>query len=201
MASCGDTKTAASADTDSSSSEASQSAESTEESSGSAMSLTENDIEALKAKFVFDEGSGYYYHSHWNNEFPSRRTLTADINKTGYFILRSNFFGNKGINHSKIEVQIGEGEKMSSDAIDRKNNSEHVVQKTGDGKVFEVNYYTNYRDKGIFESIGKSDGQKIQVRFIGTESYTKFEELKALDVDALKECYMLSLILRSTGGA
>ena len=203
VASCGDTKTAASADADTSAAteEATQQEDATAQSSGSAMSLTEKDIEALKAKFTFDEATGYYYHNHWNRNFPTRRTLTADVNKTGYFYLCSNFYGNKGINHSKIEVQIGEGEKMASDAINRRETSEHVVQKTADGKVFEVNYYTKYRDKGIFEAIGKSEGEKVQVRFIGTESYTQFEELKALDVDALKECYMLSLVLRATGGA
>ena len=172
-----------------------------EEASSGGMTFNEEDILALKDKFIFDEEAGYYYHKHWNKSWPKRRTLTADVNKTGYYYLCSNLYGNKRINHDKIEVKFGE-EKLVSDKIDRKNASEHQTQKTDKG-VFEVNYYTNYRDKGIFDRIGKSESADgITVRFVAA-GYTSYvdEPLAKSDFEALKECYQLSLLLRAEAAA
>ena len=162
------------------------------------MSLTDEDIAALKDKFIFDEERGFYYHKHWNRSWPKRRTLTVDIAKNGYFYVCSNFYGNKGIKHDKFIVKIGE-EELESEAIDRKKEAEHRTDKAENGSVYEVNYYTNYRDKGIFDAIAKSSG-KVQVSFLGTRSSTEFEDLPQSDVEAIKECHKLSLVLRVTGG-
>jgi hypothetical protein len=169
--------------------------EADDQSSGG-MTFKEEDIKALKDKFIFDEEAGYYYHKHWNKSWPKRRTLTADVNKTGYYYLCSNLYGNKGLNHDMVEVKFGE-ETMKTDKIDRKNASEHQTQKTDKG-TFEVNYYTNYRDKGIFDRIGKSEnGKDIVVRFVAP-GYTSYadEPLPQSDYEALKDCYQLSLVLR-----
>ena len=167
----------------------------TEQKSGG-LTFKEEDIKALKDKFIFDEAAGYYYHKHWNKSWPKRRTLTADVNKTGYFYLCSNLYGNKGLNHDMVEVKFGE-ETLKTEKVDIKNASEHQTQKADNG-VFEVNYYTNYRDKGIFDRIGKSEsGKDIVVRFVapGYKSYAD-EPLPQSDYEALKDCYQLSLVLR-----
>ena len=162
---------------------------------GNSMSFTKEDIDALKDKFIFDEASGYYYHKHWNRNFPTRRTLTADVNKSGYYYLCSNMYGNKRINHRKVTLKMGD-EKLTSATIDLRNKKEHRKQ-AGEGRnKFEVNYYTNYRDNGIFDAIGKNPGP-FEVSFIGTESFTQFEKLTSLDVQALKDCHQLSLVLRA----
>ncbi|MEZ4777296.1 MAG: hypothetical protein R3D00_29235 [Bacteroidia bacterium] len=159
------------------------------------MTFTEADINALKAKFSFDEAAGYYYHNHWNKSWPKRRTLTADVAKTGYYYLCSNFYGNKGIKHNYVMVSFGD-QKISSEKLDLKNETEHRVGNTPDGNVYEVNYYTNYRDNKIFETIAKSASvDDIKVRFVGATSYTE-EPLPKSDYDALKDCYQLSLVLR-----
>lgn len=166
-----------------------------ETNSAGGMVFTEEAIKELKDKFIFDEEAGYYYHKHWNKSWPKRRTLTADVNKTGYYYLCSNFYGNKGIKHSQVMVKFGE-EKISTEKMDLKNETDHRVENTGDGNVFEVNYYTNYRDNKIFETIGKSEsGKDILVRFVGATSYTE-EALPQSDYEALKDCYNLSLLLR-----
>lgn len=174
--------------------------ESTEEAAaeetGNTISFTEEDIAALKEEFMFDEETGYYYHKHWNNTWPKRRTLTADVMQTGYYYLCSNFYGNKGIDHDKVVVKIGE-EEYEAEAIDTDSETEHRTQKDG-GNVFEVNYYTKYRDNGIFDAIAKSEGP-VMVSFRG-RTETEFEEVPKSDVEAIKECHQLSLVLRATGG-
>ncbi|RMG18899.1 MAG: hypothetical protein D6730_22330 [Bacteroidetes bacterium] len=162
------------------------------------ISFTDEDIQALKDKFIFDETTGYFYHKHWNRTWPKRRTLTADVMKNGYYFLSSNFYGNKGINHSKVIVKIGE-EEMETEEVDLKNESEHRTEKADNGYVFEINYYTKYRDKGIFDAIGKSTGP-VMVSFVGKRSSTEFEEVPKSDVEALRDCYQLSLVQRATGG-
>lgn len=162
------------------------------------MSLTEEDIQALKDKFIFDETTNVYYHKHWNKSWPKRRTLTVDVRGNGGYYVCSNFYGNKGIKHDKIIVKIGE-EELESEAIDLKNENEHRTDKTENNYVYEVNYYTRYRDKGIFDAIAKSEGN-VQISFIGGRSSTEFEDLPASDLEAIRECHKLSLILRVTGG-
>ncbi len=162
-----------------------------------AFSMTEDDIQALKDKFFFDEATGFYNHKHWNKSWPKRRTLTAEVQQNGYFFVCSNFYGNKGIKHKKVVVKIGE-EKLESEEIDIKNENEHRTDKADNNYVYEVNYYTKYRDKGIFDAIAKSTGN-VQVSFVGDRSSTEFEDLPASDLVALKECHRLSLVLRAGG--
>ncbi|MDX2245539.1 MAG: hypothetical protein SF052_02100 [Bacteroidia bacterium] len=170
-------------------------AETTQPETKGGVTFTDADIKALKEKFTFDEAAGFYYHNHWNKSWPKRRTLTADVAKTGYYYLCSNFYGNKGIKHNYVTVSFGE-EKSSSEKVELTNDAEHRLGNTDDGNLYEVNYYTNYRDNKIFETIGKSESaDNIKVRFVGAVSYTE-EPLPKSDYDALKDCYQLSLVLR-----
>ncbi len=159
------------------------------------LSFSYQDIEALKAKFDFDEKSGWYHHKHWGNKLLKRATLTADVNQTGYFLLCSNYYAAKGINHSSVEVEIGD-EALVSATIE-KDSKQHSVQKTAKG-VFELNRYTNYADKGIFQKIGTSENAEVNLRFIGKDAYIKSSLSKA-DQKALQDCFQLSLILRQLG--
>lgn len=166
----------------------------TAEQAADAITFTQDDIDALKAKFVFDEATGYYYAKHWNRTWPKRKTLTADINQTGYFFLCSNYYDDKAIKHTKIKVTIGE-EVFESDAVEL-DSQDHRTEKAG-AKNFEVNYYTNYRDKGILKAIANSSSDaEIKVAFIGKT--TRESILPKSDIQALKDCHNLSLVLRST---
>ncbi|MEL6194718.1 MAG: hypothetical protein AAFR66_21845 [Bacteroidota bacterium] len=157
------------------------------------LSFTEEDILALKDKFIFDEETGWYYHKHWNQASPKRRTLTADVMATGYFILTSNFYANKGIKHSKIIATIGET-KITSGEV---KTAEDDNQTTQDGdRVYETIRYSNYADNGIFQAVAQtSEDQAVNVRFVGAKSYSDAEIPKS-DVDAIKDCFYLSIILR-----
>ena len=165
-----------------------------EENTGGGMSLTPEDIEKLQNKFTYDAATGYYKHNRWGGRSPQRRTLTADVYKNGSFTLASVYYGDAKVDHNRIIVTAGD-QRMTSDRVTLSNESEHVVQKDKD-KRYEINYYTNYRDKGIFEAIGKGIEGEINVRFDGPDRSSSVP-LNSEDMAALKDCYMLSLLLRS----
>lgn len=156
------------------------------------LSFTMEEIEALKSKFTFDEESGWYYHNHWNRSSPKRRTLTADVMATGYFILTSNFYANKGIKHSKIIATIGEN-KITSGEIKTSEDDNQTVEE-GD-RIYETIRYANYKDNGIFQAISQSGETPVNIRFVGAKSYSD-AELPKSDKDAIKDCFYLSIILR-----
>ncbi|MEM6807564.1 MAG: hypothetical protein AAF696_39565 [Bacteroidota bacterium] len=160
---------------------------------GNTISFSDEERAALKDKFIFDEGSGFYYHKSWNRATPKRRTLTADVNKTGYWVLYSNYYG-KGLNHFRVDVKVN-GEKMKTGDISLKNASEHIKSKDKNGQKWEVNAYTNYRDNKIFEAIGKTEGA-VEISFIGPDATTKFAEIASADIEAIKDCYQLSVLMR-----
>lgn len=157
-----------------------------------ALSFTEADIKELKDKFVFDEKTGWYHHKHWGQKLLKRRTLTADVNRSGYYMLHSNYFAAKKLNHTGVQVKIGEESIISEKiALD----SDHH-RKVSDSKgEFELNSYAKYGDNGIFQKIGKSGDTSINVRFITKKGYTE-QELSKADQQALQDCFRLSLILR-----
>ncbi len=154
--------------------------------------FTEESIAELKSKFTFNEEAGWYYHNHWNQQAPKRRTLTADVNKTGYFYLTSVFYAGNPIKHTYIEATIGE-EKMKSEKIAQSENENNTMK--SDDRVFEIINYTNYRDNGILEAIAKSEGP-VNIRYWGPDSYSD-AELPASDKRALVDCFQLSLVLRA----
>ncbi|RMD98631.1 MAG: hypothetical protein D6816_15990 [Bacteroidetes bacterium] len=158
-------------------------------------SFSVKDIEGLKAKFEYDAQTGWYYHKHWGSKLPKRRTLTADVNDSGYFVLCSNFFAPQKLDHTSIEVHIGE-EVLKSDAVEL-DGPEHRIEQNDHG-IFEVNYYTRYRDNGIFQKIGTAGDKAVNVRFMGKRGYTD-AELPRSDRQALLECFQLSLVLRQVG--
>lgn len=157
------------------------------------ISFSEEDIAALKDKFIFDEASGFYYHKQWNKTFPKRRTLTADVSKTGYYYLCSNYYG-KGVSHNRVSVKI-DGETMNTERISIRKEAEHRTSKDKNGSKWEVNYYTNYRDNKIFDAIAKTEGP-VQITFKGEDATTKYEDVNSKDIEALKECHQLSLLMR-----
>jgi len=142
--------------------------------------------------------TGYYYHNLWNKAWPKRRTLFADINKTGYYYLCSVYHGDRNLKHSSVTVSIGD-QKIVSDKVDLTSDRDHRTQKDG-SKFFETNYYTNYRDKKIFETIGQNPEKVVKLRFDGNEAYVE-GELPENDKQALVDCYQLSLVLRSEAAA
>lgn len=164
----------------------------TDESSGDELVFTEEGIAELKAKFTFNEEAGWYYHNHWNQRAPKRRTLTADVNKTGYYFIASVFYANDGINHTQVETTIGE-QKIKTEAIPQSANENTSME--SEDRIFEIINYTNYRDNGLLEAIANAE-EEISVRFIGPDSYSD-AELPASDQRALKDCYQLSLVLRA----
>ena len=171
--------------------------EATEKKSGG-ISFTDEEKAALKDKFFFDEASGFYSHKAWNKTTPKRRTLTADVNQSGYYCLVSNYYG-AGVNHSKVTVKI-DGKTMSTEGIDRRNEAEHRKVKDKGGQRWEINSYTKYRDKGIFDAISKTEGP-VMISFIGPDATTKYEEINSTDMEALKDCAQLSLLMRFEAAA
>ena len=194
LSSCGDSASST-ATTDEDTTE--ETATTEETTGGDSFAMTPEDIEALKAKFTVDE-SGYYYHNYWGKRWPQRRTLKAVVNQTGYYYLSSVYFGEKAPNHNRIIVKVGD-QSMNSDRV-KLNSDDHQTQKDG-SKKYEVNNYTNYRDKGIFEAIGKApEGTEVSIRFDGPDSYSE-APMSANDFTAVKECYQLSLVLRMEAAA
>ena len=155
---------------------------------------TEEDIQNIKSLFELNEKSGWYHHKQWGNTWPQRRTLFADVNKTGYYSLCSNYYSKHGIDHEYIEAVVGDKEIKSRKV--ELTSDDHRTQKRN-GKTFEVNYYSNYGDEGILEAIAKSNPeQEITIRFIGKKGVTVEEILDSEDRKALTEALQLSVILR-----
>ena len=169
-------------------------AETAEKSSEGGLSFTPEELEKFPNKFTYDAATGYYKHNRWGGRSPKRRTLTADVYKNGSFTLASVYYGESKVNHNRIIVTAG-GERMVSERVTLSNESEHVVQADG-SKRYETNYYTNYRDKGIFEALGKGVDGEITIRFDGPDRSSEVP-LNGEDLQALKDCYTLSLLLRS----
>lgn len=160
------------------------------------VSFTEDDIEALKAKFSVDE-SGWYTHNTWGKSLVQRRTLTAIVNATGYFALSSNYYADKPLKHTHIKVKFGE-EELESNKVDLAS-ADHQVQEV-EGKVYEINTYSKYGDNGIFQKIAESPkNSEIKVTFQAKSARVE-ETLSKADIDAIKDCSQLSLVLRMTQG-
>jgi hypothetical protein len=156
--------------------------------------LTEEDIVEIKESFELNEKSGWYHHKQWGDVWPQRRTLFADINKTGYYTLCSNYYSKHGLDHDHIEVVVDDVTFKSRKV--KLNSSDHDSKKRN-GKTFEVNSYSNYGDEGILKAIAQSDMSKpITIRFIGKNGTVVTDELNDDDRKALVECFQMSILLR-----
>ena len=162
------------------------------------LSFTEEDIEALKAKFTVDE-SGWYNHTLWGNNLISRRTLTALVNASGYFALSSNYYAEKPLKHIQVKVKVGDAEKaLESNKIEL-GSTDNQVQNV-EGKTYEINTYSNYGDNGIFQAIAESPkNTEVLVTFQAKNSRVE-EKISRADIEAIRDCYQLSLVLRMTQG-
>lgn len=162
------------------------------------MSFTEEDIEALKAKFTLDE-SGWYNHTLWSKSLVNRRTLTALVYSNGSFVLSSNYYAEKALKHNQIKVKVGDMEKaLESNKVDLKSN-QHQVQEA-EGKIYEINSYSGYGDNGIFQAIAESPkNTPVNVTFQAKSARVEGEISRA-DIEAIRDCHKLSLVLRMTAG-
>ena len=161
-----------------------------EDITNSLIELTDEDIVELKEQFRKDKS--WFRHNHWGDTWPQRRTLTADVNESGYYYLSSNYYNKYKIRHQYIEVEIA-GETYTSQKAESK---DRVTEKRN-GKIFEVNSYSNYGDDGIFKAIAQSkEGETIKIRFIGKNGTTVDGELSPEDRQALVDCFKLSMVLR-----
>ena len=156
----------------------------------SLIQLTDEDVAELKEQFTKDKS--WFRHNHWGDTWPQRRTLTADVNESGYYYLSSNYYNKYKIRHEYIEVEIN-GQKYSSQKAESK---DRVTEKRN-GKIFEVNSYSNYSDDGIFKAIAQSkEGETIKIRFVGKNGTKVDDELSPEDRQALVDCFKLSMVLR-----
>jgi len=159
------------------------------------MSFTPDEIEALKNKFTYDPSSGYFKHNLWAGRAPKRRTLTVDVFNNGSYILSSNYYGENNLGHNRIIVEVGD-ETMSSERISTSNEREHIVQ-TDESKRFEINNYTNYRDNGIFEAIGKNPEAEVEIKFDSPRASSNMVPLPEQDKEAIIDAYFLSMLIRA----
>ncbi len=159
------------------------------------MSFTPDEIEALQNKFTYDPASGYYKHNLWAGRAPKRRTLTVDVYNNGSYILSSNYYGQSNLGHNRVIVGVGE-ESMTTERISTSNEGEHVVQ-TDEGSRFEINNYTNYRDNGIFEAIGKNPEAEVEIKFDSPRASSNAVPLPEQDKEAIVDAYLLSMLIRA----
>ena len=165
---------------------------SNDEGSRDAMSFTEEDIEALKAKFTYDEASGWFSHNLWAGRAPKRRTLYGQVQKTGYYQLCSNYYGSQAVNHTRVIVTVGD-EKFTTNSLKK---ADRTVQKDGDSR-YETNCYTNYGDNGLLEAIFNAPGDtEVSIIFDNPDRSSAAVPLPDNDRQALKECWQLSLVRR-----
>lgn len=172
-----------------------------------AVEWTTESIAELKSKFTLDEASGYYTHNHWKN-LPRRRTFTATVMaapQPGYFIMSSNFYGNKAFKHVKVRAIIGEENKnqkkpevLESNAV-KTSEATNQTQTFEGGKVYEGISFAAYGDNGIFQAIAKTPlSEKIYVSFVVNDrKFTEYEQLSYDDHKALIESMQLSMVLRA----
>lgn len=194
MTACEGGSTASSEGTETETTEETTGAEAETTSQDGGFSMTLDQIEELKAKFTYNDEIGYYEHNYWGNRTPTRRTLTAIVNQTGYFVVKSIYYGENPPNHSRVIVTVGD-QSITTDRVDLKSNDHQVVKDAG--KTFEINNYTQYRDKGIFEAIGKAaPGTEVNIRFDGPDTFVE-SAMPENDFTAVKDCYHLSLVLRA----
>jgi len=175
--------------------EATETSASEEERPSNAMSFTEDDIEKLQNKFTYDPSTGYFKHNLWGGRSPKRRTLTVDVYNNGSYILASNYYGESNLQHNRVIVEVGD-ESMSTESIAVGNENEHVVQ-TDEDKRFEINYYSNYRDNGIFEAIGKNPEKEVSIKFDSPKASSNAVPLPQQDQEAIADAYLLSMLIRA----
>ena len=153
-------------------------------------------IQELRARFSYDEVTGWYTHQHWKEQPLARNTLLASVNENGYYILSSNYYGEKRLDHTHVIVQIGT-QRLGTDKI-KPGEAEHIVQYV-QNKIVETNRYTEYRDKALFENIANSGELEIRIRF---QARTAHVEALLPDEDrkALIDCFQLSVLNRMRSG-
>lgn len=149
-------------------------------------------IRELKARFSLDEKTGWYTHQLWKEQPVAHTTLLASVNQNGYYVLSSNYFGDKALQHTQVIVWIGE-QRFATKTLDLQT-ADHDVRYVED-KIVETNRYAEYGDNALFENIADSGDREIRIRF---QARTEHVDVLLSDADrqALIDCFQLSILNR-----
>lgn len=121
----------------------------------------------------------------WNRQY-----LDAPVNATGYTYLRTHYYGDDWIFHTRLVVRIGDNIIESAEIPTYSDdNNTHA----GSGSIWESLDLTDDRDNGIFEAIANAEAVPIMVRYEGEHYHTY--NLSARDRQALKDSYDLARLL------
>lgn len=155
-------------------------------------------LPVLKRRFVFEpdeiRGGGWYTHvnqtpdNSWN-----RCYLGAPVTSEGQAYLRSRYYGDDWIFHTKVAVRIGD---RVMDSREVPSYSELSNYFNSGGSVWETITFVGELDGGILAAIVSSDNATpITVRLEGGQGNRTFK-LSDRDRAALKDSYELSRILQ-----
>lgn len=144
---------------------------------------------ANKCIVSFDEFKNitFYQHKSTGKNWPNRKTIYAECNSKGFYYLRSNYYSDDWLFHSRIQVKIGDQVIESEDIPSY---SEGSRTENEGGNIWEnVTYHE--LGQAIVAAIAKDPGQRVVVRFIGRE-YHHDETLTASSKNAIKDIYDLA---------
>lgn len=152
-------------------------------------------IKKLTPKFIkkVDEFRDitFYTHRTFGSYYPNRKTLCGEVNSNGDFNLKSNYYSEDWLFHTKFILLVN-GEKAESATVETF--SENNRTDNSGGEIWENVYYGTQNDSSVQDILILLDtnkGKTAKIRFIGREHYDD-AILRQSDVTAILESYYLA---------
>ncbi len=148
------------------------------------------DFTKLKKKFTedTDEFSGVTWlkHKSWGKGIAWRRKgLTVGMNTSGFIYLKSNYYADDWLFHTKIKVLIN-GESITSADIPSYDKSN--IRDNSGGSINETINFVDGKDLGIIKFIAENADKKIKVRYVGKDYYDDIT-LSKTDKNGIRDCW------------
>ncbi|MEM6802324.1 MAG: hypothetical protein AAF696_13025 [Bacteroidota bacterium] len=120
--------------------------------------------------------------------------LLAQVDQEGNIYLQSQYSSERGLYHTKIEVQVGDQEFISDriPALDPRSIRSRIA-----GRVVEEIHFQGGADNGILEAIAKNPTEEIQIRFTAGGSFYEDIILLPKYKDAIRDAWLLSTYIQN----
>ena len=136
----------------------------------SMMALKQQELEAMKDKFVFEKDAeyqeigNYFYPTQIVEKNIGRSFLRAQVNELGEMTMTSIYSGGRSIHHTAVKVSVGDTYAETPQTSD--------MYETKDlGRPIEKADYKLGKDGGVIAFIQANQEKNIQVKFIGDKTY------------------------------
>ena len=157
------------------------------------------ELATLKARFIFERDEihpdkGWYTHrSQTVSNSYNRTYLDAPVNAAGFVYLRSHYYGDDWIFHTKVIVRVGD-RALESNEVPSYDPSNETSNSSG--SVWETVSFNNRPDGGILDALAQATVRDtVIVRLEG--KYAKTFRLSARDKIAIAESVRLAHLIRA----